>query len=572
MDTARDTQPVKLGRYEIQSEIGEGAMGRVFRAFDPLAHRLVAIKTIKRELLSKESGEEYVRRFRREVQAAGGLSHPGIVMVYDIGDDFFVMEHLEGETLQELLKSRGRLGLADALRILAPVADALDHAHRRGVIHRDVKPSNVMVLRHGGVKIMDFGVARMEATVVTTAGQILGSPSYMAPEQIASGEATPRSDVFALGAVAYEMLTGRRAFDGANITTVIYRVMNETPVPPRRLNGSLPLHHDDVFAKALAKDPVLRYASATEFVGALEAREIDQELAEIVAPHAQPQVTTDLPASAAQVAHTTAARPATRPASSADRWLGWLVAAGAIGVAALAGLLLVGTPGGRSEPSPAAPAGGAAEEVAPRALLRVETQPPNAKVWVDERELGEAPLDVPVAPGAHSIRAHKDGFLPVEKRVDVGNAEGEFVRLDLAPVPARSGLAAKGGVAKAPVERRRVGTIPGSEGLGPTPEPKLREGDLVELGPGVTPPRKVSGPPAVYPASAVEGGADLVVAVEMTISETGAPTDLKIVESANEVLDRAVLKAVAEWRFEPATKDGVRVRVRWVTRYRFVAR
>jgi eukaryotic-like serine/threonine-protein kinase len=563
METARDMHPQKLGRYEIEGEIGEGAMGRVYRAFDPLARRPVAIKTIKRELLAKESGEEFVRRFRREVQAAGGLSHPGIVTVYDIGDDFFVMELIEGETLQALIKSRGAMGLAEALRILAPVAGALDHAHRKGVIHRDVKPANIMVLRKGGVKIMDFGVARMEATVVTTAGQILGSPSYMAPEQIASGEATPRSDVFALAAVAYEMLTGRRAFDGANITTVIYRVMNEAPVPPRQLNDRLPLHHDDVFAKALAKDPVLRYASATEFVGALEAREIDQELAEIVIPEAEPQLPAAAPEAAQLGARIDLARPAARPAAAPDRWLGWAVAAGAVGVAVLAGLLVVGTPGVRQAPSPAASSASEEERRAPNALLRVETQPPDATVSVDGRELGAAPLDLPVTPGAHLVRADKQGFAPSEKRVEVGSAEGEFVRLDLEPLVAPLNVTAKRRTA--PV--RSTAAVPE-----PTPEPKPREGDLVELGPDVTPPRKLSGPPAVYPASAVVRGRELVVAVTMTVTETGEPTDLALVESANELLDRAVLKAVAQWRFEPATKDGVRVRVRWTTRYRFVAR
>jgi TonB family protein len=562
METARNMHPQKLGRYVIEGEIGDGAMGRVYRALDPLAHRQVAIKTIKRELLAKESGEEFVRRFRREVQAAGGLSHPGIVTVYDIGDDFFVMELLEGETLQALIKSRGAMELAEALRILAPVAGALDHAHRKGVIHRDVKPANIMVLSKGGVKIMDFGVARMEATVVTTAGQILGSPSYMAPEQIASGEATPRSDVFALAAVAYEMLTGRRAFDGASITTVIYRVMNEAPVPPRQLNGRLPLHHDDVFAKALAKDPILRYASATEFVGALEAREIDRELAEIVIPKAEAQVPA-APEATQPGARIDLPRPAARPAPAPDRWLGWAVAAGAVGVAVLAGLLVLETPGVRWVPSPAASAATEGERQAPNALLRVETQPPDATVSVDGRELGPAPLDLPVTPGAHLIRADKEGFAPSEKRVEVGSAEGEFVRLDLAPLVAHVNVTPKRRTAPA----RSTATVPE-----PTPEPKPREGDLVELGPDVTPPRKLSGPPAVYPASAVERGREHVVAVTMTVTETGEPTDLALVESANEVLDRAVLKAVAQWRFEPATKDGVRVRVRWTTRYRFVAR
>ena len=201
---------------------------------------MVAVKTIKSEYLTRDTADEYLRRFRREAQSAGGLNHPAIVRVFDLGDDFLVMELVEGRTLHRLIREEGRLAPEEALRLLAPVADAVDHAHRAGIVHRDIKPANVMVQPDGQPKLMDFGVAKIEASVMTTAGQILGSPSYMSPEQIAGENVTSRSDLYSLAVVAYEMLTGQTPFQGKTITQVIYQVMHEAPPPPRRWNAALP--------------------------------------------------------------------------------------------------------------------------------------------------------------------------------------------------------------------------------------------------------------------------------------------------------------------------------------------
>ena len=160
-DTAVPETASRFGRYELQEEIGEGAMGRVYKAWDPLVRRVVAIKTIRSEYLTHETSQEYLRRFRREAQAAGRLSHPNIVSIYDVGEDYFVMEFLEGVSLQAILAHRAVLPLAEALRILTPVAEALDYAHHAGVIHRDVKPANIMIQPDGRPKLMDFGVARL---------------------------------------------------------------------------------------------------------------------------------------------------------------------------------------------------------------------------------------------------------------------------------------------------------------------------------------------------------------------------------------------------------------------------
>ena len=185
--------PRKFGRYVVEREIGDGAMGRVYRCSDPLMKRLVAVKTVKQEYLTRETAEDYLRRFRREAQAAGRLSHPNIVSIYDVGETYFVMEYLEGITLQAVIAARGKLPLDEALALLTPLADALDYAHRSSIVHRDIKPANIMVLENGRPKLMDFGVARLESSVATQSGHFFGSPSYMAPEQVAGGEVTNRA-------------------------------------------------------------------------------------------------------------------------------------------------------------------------------------------------------------------------------------------------------------------------------------------------------------------------------------------------------------------------------------------
>ena len=266
-------QPERFGRYEVVAEIGDGSMGRVYKARDPVVERFVAIKTIKSEYLTRDQAKEYLKRFRREAQAAGSLNHPNIVRIFDVGENHLVMEMLEGQTLQQLIREGGPMEPEQARAILSPVADALDHAHASGIIHRDIKPANIMIQTGGQPKLMDFGVAHLDATVMTATGQILGSPSFMSPEQLLGENVTPRFDNYSLAVVAYEMLTGQSPFPGKTITAVIYRVMHEEAPSPRKLNASLPDRYDKIFAKALAKDPTKRYASATDFSSALNLRD-----------------------------------------------------------------------------------------------------------------------------------------------------------------------------------------------------------------------------------------------------------------------------------------------------------
>jgi eukaryotic-like serine/threonine-protein kinase len=502
--------PERFGRYEVLAEIGDGAMGRVFAAWDPAVSRKVAVKTVKAEYLTPETAPEYRRRFRREAQAAGGLNHPSIVRVFDVGDDYLVMEHVEGKTLQRLIREEGRIAPGAVLRLLSPVAEAVDFAHRAGIVHRDIKPANVIVQPDGRPKLMDFGVAHVQASVMTTAGEILGSPTYMSPEQIAGQEVTARSDVYSLAVVAYEMLTGQPPFQGKTITQIIYRVMHDLPPPPRRWNSTLPSRYDDVFARALAKDPAQRFARAADFVTALDIGEIEHaqslEATETV-PAALPQAPDDSPTLLAPPPR----EPATGAVLDASRVVLLVILAfGGLGLlvalALAAGLFLRREPGRPTEaPVPPTTIAAPPESPAPPSPEAAASPPSRA---------------TPAAPRAARLPTHT----PTPE----------------APPPP------------------------------PTPAPTA-EGQLVELGPGVTPPVRISGGPASYPRRARQRREYGTVAVELIVDETGMPRDLRVVESAGPILDEAVLDAIRTWRFEPARKDGVKVKVPWTVRQTYRA-
>jgi serine/threonine-protein kinase len=260
-----------LGRYQVETEIGRGAMGVVYRARDPKIDRLVAIKTIS--LVGQEPEEEqaYRERFVQEARAAGRLSHPGIVAIFDAGEDpdtrepYLVMEYVAGESLSKILSNGNRkLPLPDALQLTQEVAEALDYAHSQGVIHRDIKPANVLITEDGRAKIADFGVARLNHALVTHTGQIFGSPAYMAPEQMSGGTADARSDLFSLGVMLYSMITGFRPFQGNSAETVCFKVMNIEPVPVTSFQHDVPPELDAIVARAIAKDPADRFQSGAE--------------------------------------------------------------------------------------------------------------------------------------------------------------------------------------------------------------------------------------------------------------------------------------------------------------------
>lgn len=262
----------RVGRYEIIGELGRGAMGVVYKANDPTIGRTVALKTMRLDGHGLDSGE-LLRRFQNEARAAGVLNHPNIVTIYDAGEQdgmfYIAMELIEGTTLQEILAERHLLPAEEAVNISRDICKGLDYAHDNGIVHRDVKPANVMITRQGTVKIMDFGIAKAGGSMTST-GQVLGTPNYMSPEQVKGRQLDGRSDLFSLGVVLYEMLTGEKPFTGQNVTTIIYKIVNEKPIPPRELDVTVHPGLNNIVIKTLAKSPDERYQSGAELVRDLE--------------------------------------------------------------------------------------------------------------------------------------------------------------------------------------------------------------------------------------------------------------------------------------------------------------
>ena len=261
---------VKAGRYEIIGELGRGAMGVVYRAVDPVIGRNVAVKTIR---LSEEgtglTRPELLKRFQTEARAAGLLTHPNIVVVYDAGEEnglyFITMELVEGKSVQALLDNGHAFPVPRLLRIMEQTCSALQFAHERNIVHRDIKPANLMLTADDTVKVTDFGTAKiLQFGTVQQTTHVMGTPSYMSPEQVKGRPVDGRSDIFSLGVMFYEMLTGEKPFPGQSVTTVIYKIVNEDPVPPRQLNPSIHPGLNDIVMRALAKEPEVRYQSCRE--------------------------------------------------------------------------------------------------------------------------------------------------------------------------------------------------------------------------------------------------------------------------------------------------------------------
>ena len=289
-----------LGRYKILSIIGQGAMGVVYKAVDPMIDRTVAIKTVNLSL-NKDELAEYELRFRQEIKAAGRLNHPNIVTIYDVGrnDDmaYMAMEFLEGKELKDILLDSGRPPVATSVDWIAQIAQGLAFAHDNDIVHRDIKPSNIMIVRGGLAKVTDFGIARMPASAVKTmTGLILGSPRYMSPEQVIGHNLDHRTDIFSLGVVLYESLTGLPPFDGDNVNAIMYATVNTVPPAPSNSHPGVPTMLDLIVAKALAKTVDERYQTMREFADdlaqvkrMLQARQPSGEvLAKQAPPSAKP--------------------------------------------------------------------------------------------------------------------------------------------------------------------------------------------------------------------------------------------------------------------------------------------
>jgi serine/threonine protein kinase len=270
-----------LGRFEIIGEIGSGGMGVVYKGRDPKINRLVALKVVRPVMGSAKSAEQEqaISRFHIEAQAAGQLSHPNIVTIYDVGEEvtpdetlvYIAMEFLNGKGLDHYIYQKTFTTLEQKIKVVRQIAEGLDYAHKRGVVHRDVKPANVIMTDEGVPKLTDFGLARLSDSSLTMSGTILGTPNYMSPEQVQGKKVDARSDFFSLTVVLYEMITNEKPFAADSITSVIYKVVHEDPVPPRRLNANLPNILDAFVRKGLAKNPDSRFQTGADYLKGLDS-------------------------------------------------------------------------------------------------------------------------------------------------------------------------------------------------------------------------------------------------------------------------------------------------------------
>ena len=407
--------PASIGRYEVKRLLGGGAMGNVWLAEDPRIKRKVAVKTMRLDNLRNEADRhECLARFQREAEVSGLLNHPGIVTIYDVGESelgpFLAMEYVPGKPLDSIIKSKQFININEKLRIIAGVAEALDHAHHHGVIHRDVKPGNVMITEAGKPKLMDFGIAKVEDASLTQTGTFLGTPSYASPEQIREGTVDNRSDIFSFGVMAFEFLSGQSPFPGSSINTILYRIVNEPPVeivPP--VLGVLPDGWHRVFAKVLAKQPLDRYPTCIAF--ARELMEVTTEIGKddrrellgiLHLPVAEP---------AAPIIRPVHAEPPPLAAEHRRSRAPLMIAAAAL--IALGGggawLFLLGR-GGET--------------------LQVRTEPEKAKVYVDGKlQENLSPLMVSLRPG-QKLRIERKGFRPQEFPFVSGQALPKVLKLE----------------------------------------------------------------------------------------------------------------------------------------------
>ncbi len=389
----------KLGRFEISSVLGQGAMGVVYLANDPEIERPVAIKTVRPEAMRGESAGEIEARFLKEAKLAGRLQHPSIVTVYDVGRDrdvcFIAMEYVEGKPLTRYLRASDALPLTAKIGIIRQVAEALAHAHERGVLHRDIKPGNILIAKDGRVKVTDFGIGKFTAAAtseLTRTGQMIGSPAYMSPEQVRGEKVDARSDLFSLGVVLYELLTGVRPFPGESITTLVYQILHTEPRDPRELKADLPMSTREVMARLLAKQPEKRPADARGFVrelGRIEKFQRDSELTRRAVVAAPAAGTEGASAAAAGAPGSPPLPPpsarTSAPTEPARRRGGLPIVLLAAAAVLVAGVLLLRD---RGQPEPATRAPAPQPGVAPAPSPAVEKQGATP-------ELAGTPIDLP---------------------------------------------------------------------------------------------------------------------------------------------------------------------------------
>ena len=354
--------PQKAGRYELIEEVGRGAMGVVFRARDPLIGRSVAVKTLRLDDVRQGKDDpEVLERFQNEIRAAGRLAHPNIVVIHDAGADaeaglfYITMELVQGRSLAKMLEEKQAFPIPRVLRIMEQACRALDYAHHNHIVHRDIKPANLLLGELDTVKLTDFGTAKILERGGTQSGQIVGTPSYMAPEQVKGRPVDGRADVFALAVILYELLTGERPFPGKNVTTVIYKIVHEEPLAPMQLDSSIHPGLNAVILRGLAKEPDDRYASCGDFLNALRTyRESQSSGAQTVLRRVSPRPVTR-PVIAGQAVTPPPSGPTPLPDSPSQFAAGnpaVTTGGGAPGRSAPAGSPATPTETGRPVPSP----------------------------------------------------------------------------------------------------------------------------------------------------------------------------------------------------------------------------
>ena len=370
-----------IGKYELRAQLGRGAMGVVYEAFDTVIERKVALKLLRTDVFSAEQLPDVRARFKREAHSAGKLSHPNIVTIFDYGEHegapFIVMDLMSGQELSRRLEAGARLPIPEAVKIITDLLAALSYAHEGGVVHRDIKPSNLFLLRDGTLKVVDFGVARIESSELTETGAILGTPAYMSPEQFLGLPVDGRSDLFSVGVILYHLLTGDRPFSGSP-TTIMQKVLRQEPIEPTALNPTLAPDWDTVIKRALAKKPEQRFQSARQFADAI--RFVVEGKALPKAPEFLNDATVQVPGGMKSES------PA--GAAAAPRSKTWVVFA--FGAAALAAAAVAVTLHFTRQPAPApAPVLAAAPKPVPEPVvekkIEAPTPPPAPKETIRER-------------------------------------------------------------------------------------------------------------------------------------------------------------------------------------------
>lgn len=393
---------MKYGRYEIIRELGKGSMGMVYLAHDPSINRDVALKILRPD---RVESADFAQRFLKEARAIGRLSHPNIVTVYDVGEDrgtvFIAMELLEGLPLNQYARAKA-FTIDEITDLGISIAASLDYAHGKGIVHRDIKPPNIMIADGGSVKITDFGIAHMEdpeATQQTQAGEILGTPNYMSPEQVLGKKVDGRSDLFSLSVILYELIAGTKPFKGENLGSIFNAITTSEPVNLKDMNKDAPEALCSVIMKGLSKDPPQRYQTGREMADALAATGIKREDVAKIVPGPEKK--------------------------------GMKIAAAAIALAVtVVAAVVMFTAGGKDKEQVQAQQ---QKPVEVEAVLNVESEPSGAQVFVDGKSRGSSPVKIPLTLGGHEVKLSLNGYLDWEAEVNLDKKGEQPLKITLEP-------------------------------------------------------------------------------------------------------------------------------------------